>query len=130
MQKDFDKWNILKKKLDESGAKPPLVKERDIWWACVGENIGSEVRGKSDLFSRPVIVLKKLAHGFYFVIPTTTRIREGSWYVRFSHGGYEMAACLHQARVIDHRRLSTKIGTLDTDDFALVANGFAKLHIK
>jgi hypothetical protein len=30
---------------------------------------GSEIGGKSKLFSRPVIIFRKLAHGFYFVIP-------------------------------------------------------------
>jgi len=53
----------------------------------VGErwrNVGSEINGKSALFSRPVIIYKKLSHGFYFVIPTTTQKKEGSWFVRVS----------------------------------------------
>ncbi|MDP3735684.1 MAG: type II toxin-antitoxin system PemK/MazF family toxin [bacterium] len=107
---------------------PPLVSRSDIWWASVGENVGSEVDGKSGLFSRPVIIFKKLAHGFYFVIPTTTKVREGTWYVDVRHHGKNMAVCLHQARAIDHRRLSSKIGTLDDADMARVQHGFDALY--
>jgi mRNA interferase MazF len=70
----------------------------DIWWASVGQNVGSEINGKSRLFSRPVIIFKKLAHGFYFVIPTTTKPKVGSWYVPFRQADRMMIASLHQAR--------------------------------
>ena len=76
--KKFLEWIGLKERLDNNEHQPPHVSEGDIWWASVGENVGSEINGKNKLFSRPVIILKKLAHGFYFVIPTTTKIREGN----------------------------------------------------
>src|ERR1700688_3365238 len=38
--------------------------------------------GKANRFSLPVLILKKLAHGFFLVAPTTTQPREGTWYVR------------------------------------------------
>ena len=130
MEKDFDRWNKKKKALDVGTHQPPLVSEGEIWWASIGENVGSEIGGKSDLFSRPVIILKKLAHGFYFIIPTTTQMRNGSWYVSFRQKNQGMTACLHQARAIDHRRLSSKLGTLDDTDFERVVNGFGALYIK
>ena len=99
--KRFLLWFGLKQRLHEISSKPPLVSEGDIWWASVGENVGSEINGKSRLFSRPVIIFKKLSHGFYFVVPTTTRERSGSWFVGFRHQAKEMIACLHQARAID-----------------------------
>lgn len=81
MIKKFIKWIGLKEKLHSSDPRPPLVNERDLWWISIGENVGSEINGKSDLFSRPGIILKKLSHGFYLIVPTTTQKREGSWYV-------------------------------------------------
>lgn len=59
MLKRFLEWIKLKEKLNELESKAPLVKERDLWWASFGENIGSEINGKSSLFSRPALVLKK-----------------------------------------------------------------------
>jgi len=63
----FFGWLGFKKKIHERQQTPPLVSEREIWWASVGENVGDH--GKSALFSRPVIIYKKLSQGFYFVIP-------------------------------------------------------------
>lgn len=130
MHKDFDKWNEKKKVLDAGIHQPPLVSEGEIWWASIGENVGSEIGGKSDLFSRPVIIFRKFAHGFYFVIPTTTQERKGSWYVDFRHKGKSMTACLHHAKATDYRRLSSKLGTLDDEDFLRVVEGFSALYIK
>lgn len=118
----------LKEKLDIMDHKAPYVSEGDMWWASVGENVGSEIGGKNDLFSRPVIILKKLAHGFYFVIPTSTKTKEGTWYINFKHQTKEMIACLHQSRAIDHRRLSSKLGTLDAEDFVRIKTGFHSLY--
>jgi mRNA interferase MazF len=126
--KSFFEWFGLKQRLHDIKHEPPLVSERDIWWASIGENVGSEINGKSALFSRPVIVLKKLSHGFYFVIPTTTQVREGSWYVAFRQQGKDMLACLHQARAIDFRRLSSRLGKVDSDDFKRVKDGFRTLY--
>jgi mRNA interferase MazF len=124
----FLEWIGLKQKLHRGTQVPPLVSAGDIWWASIGENVGSEINGKSRLFSRPVIVFKKLAHGFYFVIPTTTKSKIGSWYVSFRQADRKMIASLHQARAIDHRRLSTKLGQLDDSDFQKVREGFWNLY--
>ena len=124
----FLEWIGLKQKLHQGTQSPPLVSAGDIWWASIGENVGSEINGKSRLFSRPVIIYKKLAHGFYFVIPTTTKSKVGSWFVPFRQADRNMVASLHQARAIDHRRLSTKLGQLDDSDFEKVREGFWKLY--
>jgi PemK-like, MazF-like toxin of type II toxin-antitoxin system len=67
-------------------------------------------------------------HGFYFVVPTTTKPKVGSWYVPFRQADRRMIASLHQVRAIDHRRLSTKLGQLDDSDFERVREGFWKLY--
>jgi mRNA interferase MazF len=126
--KRFAFWMLVKEELHLGDHKPPHVSEGDIWWASVGENVGSEINGKSALFSRPVLILKKLAHGFYFVVPTTTQDKEGSWYVPFRQNDRDMVACLHQARALDFRRLSSRLGTLDDEDFGRVKQGFARLY--
>ena len=76
--KRFLEWMCLKEKVHGGNHKAPHVSEGDIWWISIGENVGSEINGKSALFSRPAVIYKKLSHGFYLVIPTTTQLREGS----------------------------------------------------
>lgn len=126
--KRFLAWIGLKEKLHAIIHEAPFVSEGEIWWASIGENVGAEINGKSDYFSRPVIILKKLAHGFYFVIPTTTKTRSGTWYVNFNIQNKEMAGCLHQARSIDYRRLNNRLGELDGIDFCRVQTAFRKLY--
>lgn len=126
--KNFFAWIGLKEKLHEKKHRPPLVSTGDIWWASIGENVGSEINGKSDKFSRPVIILKKLSHGFYFVVPTTSQECHGSWYVAFQHKGRSMTTCLHQCHSIDYRRLFSKIGTLDDRDRTRITSGLKSLY--
>ena len=126
--KRFREWIGLKEILHNMQHRAPLVTEGEIWWASIGENIGSEINGKSRLFSRPVIIRKKLAHTFFLAIPTTTQQRTGSWYVAFRHKGKDMTACLHQTRAIDFRRLSSKLGELDNNDFKRVKDGLKTLY--
>ncbi len=128
--KRFLEWIGLKERLHEKVHQPPLVSRGDIWWVSIGENIGSEVNGKSDRFSRPAIIFKKLAHGFYLIIPTSTQIHEGTWYVPFRQKQQNIVACLHQIRTIDYRRLYSKIGTLDDEDFSRIKEGFRKLYAR
>ena len=91
--------------------------------------MGYEIDGKSKLFSRPVVIFKKLTHGFYFVIPLTTQLRDGSWYVSISQRKRAMRVCLHQSRAIDYRRLWSKLGELDDEDYQKVRDGFQGLYL-
>lgn len=126
--KGFDEWIHVKEKLHFKIHKPPLVSEGEIWWASLGENVGWEINGKSALFSRPVIIYKKLARGLYLAIPSTTQERKGTWFVSFRQQKKLTFACLHQIRTIDFRRLSSKLGRLDDSDFRRIKEGFNDLY--
>ena len=125
--KRFLDWIGLKEKLHSIIHKPPFVSEREIWWASLGENIGAEMNGKNERFSRPVLIFRKLANGFYLVIPVTTQIHHGTWFVNFKQKRVEMSACLHQVRSMDYRRLISCLGQLDDADFDRVEAGFLEL---
>ena len=57
--KRFTEWMTLKKQLDIRYRTPPDFKDGEVWWCHIGENVGSEISGKSDFFTRPVLILKK-----------------------------------------------------------------------
>jgi mRNA interferase MazF len=126
--KRFQEWFAVKPKLDESNSKPPFTKEGQMWWCSVGENIGTEISGKSSNFTRPVVILKKLSRYQFMVIPCSTKIKEGSWYVQFNHRDKKQVANLSQARTVDFRRLTTLMGDLDNKDFMDIKNGFLNLY--
>ena len=62
--KRFLEWIGLKERLHNAVHRPPLVSEGDMWWVSFGENVGSEINGKSDKFTRPAIILKSLRGDF------------------------------------------------------------------
>ena len=125
--KRFLEWIGIKQKLDNHEHRPPLITEGDLWWCAIGETVGIEVGGKSKDFTRPVIILKKFGRLGFMVVPTTTKEREGSWYVSFLHQGVKETAMLSQARVLSYKRLHSKMGTLDDEDFKKVKEAFSRL---
>lgn len=66
MSKKFNEWNKLKTILHNNN-KEQYFKERDIFWASVGVNIGYEQDGKGEIFSRPVLVVKKYSRNIFLV---------------------------------------------------------------
>jgi mRNA interferase MazF len=128
--KKFTEWFRIKERLDFKKPKIPQVSEGQIWWANLGENIGREINGKGSQFTRPVIIYKKFAQDYYFVIPVTTQIQNGNWYIPFMFKGIQQIACLHQARSIDYRRLDSKFGETLPTDFSRIQIGFEAVYKK
>lgn len=124
----FIDWIKLKIRLDSETPKPPLVNERDLWWISFGKNVGFEIDGKSELFSRPGVILKKLSSTFYLVAPTTSRERSGNWYVKITQVNKISYVCLHQIRTIDYRRPSNMIGQIESSEFLKIKEGFTNLY--
>ena len=60
----FGSWTKLKIRLHVSEDEPVYFREKEIWWASLGANIGYEQDGKNDNFERPVLILKSLIKMF------------------------------------------------------------------
>lgn len=127
--KRFLEWIRLKEKLHRSIFKPPLITEGDIWWASLGENVGKEINGKSELFSRPVLIFRKLSRETFLGLPLTTQKRKGTWYISIRQGNKNVVVVLSQARVLDAKRLSSRIGSIDDEDMKKTKTGFARLFL-
>ena len=117
MQKDFDGWNKKKKNINDQ-QMPPFCHERELWWCALGLNIGYEQDGSSLDYRRPILVLKGLSKQTCLIIPLTTSTNIHKF--RPSVGlveDKEACALLSQMRVIDTKRLVSKIGSLDQKIF-------------
>ena len=125
----FNKWNKQKKMLHFS-EKSPLFSENEVWWCGVGENVGVEINGKNQRFSRPVYVYKKLSRHSFLGIPMTSKYKSGSWYVTVPFKGKNSTAVLSQIRIISARRLYERMGELDEVDSEKIDAGFRELYIK
>jgi len=117
MNKDFDRWNKTKKYL-HARKDAPFYSEREIWWCSLGVNIGFEQDGSDEEHRRPVLILKGLSRTTCFIVPLTTAPHDHP--MRPSIGRVEekeARALLSQIRVIDSKRLVSKIGYLNISIF-------------
>jgi mRNA interferase MazF len=104
MQKDFEKWNQLKQKIDSTN-RQIIYKDRDVWWCSIGINIGHEENGKNDFFTRPILILRKFNKQIFLGVPLTTKCKENKFYFRINFKDKEQSAMLSQIRVFESKRL-------------------------
>lgn len=118
--KQFDEWNEVKKKTEHND-KFLQFKEREIYNAKIGENVGFEQGGKGEDFARPVLVIKRLSKEIFFGVPLSTTPREGSFFFGFQFlEGIHSTALLVQTRLFSSKRLLNKIGMIPKNDFEVL----------
>ena len=120
MKKNFQKWHIRKEELRERETERLYFYEREIWWCCLGLNIGFEQDGKNDQFERPVLILKKFNKDVLWALPLTSKNKIGKYYYQFEYKGRKYSVILSQLKLISSKRLLRKIRTFPRDDFRKV----------
>jgi mRNA interferase MazF len=115
----FINWTKLKIRIHISGDINFYFKEREIWYASLGENIGFEENGKNDTFERPVLVFKKFNKNLLWAVPLTSQLKTGTYYYYYYFGfnDKKSSLILPQLRAISSKRLIRKIGILSVKDF-------------
>lgn len=124
--KDFDSWNIEKKKMHNEGMQK-LFHEREIWWVSFGVNIGREQDGRGDNFERPIVILRTLSPDTFICLPLSTKKRLPNFQSAVTHEEIHGFALLDQIRVIDSKRLLRKIGTMNLDEFSILKEKMKKM---
>jgi hypothetical protein len=123
MEKDFDRWNELKKQVNAAEALP-LYHAREIWWAHLGVNVvrdGAVLRapGLDYQGPQPVRLSGCAAHHF--------QKRDRLYITAGVVEGKRAAAIVSQIRLIDTRRLINKVGTLERALFDPIRKAARKL---
>lgn len=123
--KEFSKWHILKSTI-ESRNRVVFCKSREIWWASLGQNIGSEQDGKNDLFERPVLIMKVYNNEILLAVPISTKKYLHYSNFRISINGKDSCLLLQQARVISSKRLIRKVIRIEKAIFKIILELFVK----
>ena len=115
LKSSFQKWMPIKERIDGRVISKDLyVHTGEVWWVSWGKNIGFEQDGKSDIFTRPTVVIKVLSRNTFLVAPLTTVNKEHKFRIKMSDfGGKESKAIISQIRVVDIKRFQKKIGKVD-----------------
>lgn len=130
MLKRFLEWFGLKQNIHSKEHTPPLFKEGEIWWCHIGENIGMEINGKGEIFTRPIYIFRKYDRYSFLGLPLSTKLKSGSWYMPIYFKEMSQIIVLSQGRTCDYRRLKEKIGQLSKTDIETMRVRYLNLHIK
>lgn len=119
MFKRFIDWIYLKNNIDKK-ERFIQIKEGEVYWCFLGENIGDEENGKGDVFRRPVLVFKKFNNSIFWGIPMSTKNKDSIYYVKVLLKDVEQSAMVSQLRILDTKRLDVNIGYISKIDFLRV----------
>ena len=111
MEKNFDKWNELKKKIEFEKSEPDKYpKMGEVWMCSLGRNIGYEQNGSEDNFSRPVLIIKKFNNQMFWCIPLSTKQKKFDFYYNYTDpNNQKVSAILAQMRLISVKRLKRNL---------------------
>lgn len=127
MKKDFNRWNEKKQELD-ADPKAPLFKEGQVWWCSIGVNVGFEIFGKSEVFTRPVLILRKYNNQTFFGLPMTSKRKDHPSCYAFDFQEEKGSIILNQGRTLDAKRLADLMGELPESTFQKVRQAFKNFH--
>ncbi|MBI5470598.1 hypothetical protein HY968_04760, partial [Candidatus Kaiserbacteria bacterium] len=82
LEKDFDRWNGIKKSVNVSSVGDVYFYEREVWWVHLGANVGFEQDGTGEKFDRPVVIIKKYNPQVFLAVPLSTTKKQGKYYFR------------------------------------------------
>jgi len=120
--KIFVDWTKIKVMVHLS-SKEVYPKNREIWWASLGQNVGIEINGKNENFERPVLVLKVFNKDFILIVPISSTKKEGKYYFIFKNTeNKDNIIVLSQIKSISSKRLIRKVGEVSAEDFIKIKN--------
>lgn len=124
---EYDKWNNKKKEI-QINMKNKYYHPREIWWCCLGINIGHEQDGEGKTYERPILIIKALSRDTCIVVPLTTSNRGNDYCIYIADiCGKISYALIDQIRVIDTKRLINKIHYLEMNIFRLVVKSIKNM---
>ena len=126
MVKKFIGWIFDKIYIDtrERGIE---IKESEVYWCSIGENIGDEENGKGENFRRPVLIFKKFNNKIFWGIPMSSKIKENPYYAKVLLKGIYRSVMLSQLRLFDTKRLHEKIGYISNEDMLSVKESVIRI---
>jgi mRNA interferase MazF len=120
MDFEYDNWNTVKKRIENSDHIAPYYKDGDIWWISIGYNIGCEIYGKGKDYARPVLVLKRFNQESFIGVPLSSKYHRSRYYIPIIVKNKKVFALISQIRLFSTKRMIYKHTELDVKDYRRV----------
>ena len=106
--KDFDKWNEIKKEINDVETEIS-IRAGEVRWVSFGVNIGSEIDGKGDSFNLPALVVSVFGSRLALVVPLTSKSKSIPGYMPFEWKGKTDMLCVNQVRIVSQKRIFSRL---------------------
>lgn len=123
--KDFDQWNVVKKRLNQENRKV-YIRAGEIRWVSFGINIGSEIDGKGVSFTRPALIVHVIGSHLALAIPMSTRMKDITGYIPFEWKGVTSALCIHQIKIVSQKRILSRRGKVSEQRLKKIKSAVTK----
>ena len=127
MQKDFDKWNKEKKRMQKFHVKFLAFHEREIWWCSIGLNLGDENDGKYEFYERPVLIIKKFNKRLAWILPMSSRLKNNQYFHLYNHNGETSSIIISQLRLVSVKRFRRFKAKMGRSEFNLIIKKLKQL---
>ena len=118
MNKDYKIWSGKKTEIENTYKIRVFFHAREVWWCSMGSNIGYEEDGKGNNFARPVLIFKKFNKDICWALPLSTKLKTNKFYAPvYLEDRIQRVALISQLRLIDVKRLITKIGFIKQNNY-------------
>lgn len=130
---EFVAWLKVKVRIHITDISGLSFKPREVWWASVGLNVGSEQNGKDEKFQRPVLVLRKFGQHIFWAIPLTSKKKNNKYRFEIKYKEYsenidgkwigedkDGIIILNQLKTMSSKRLIRKMGVVSEKDFNVI----------
>lgn len=125
--KDFDQWNLVKKQINQNNTTTH-IRAGEIRWTAFGVNIGSEIDGKGDSFTRPVLIIHVIGSHLALVVPMSTKIKSVPGYIPFTWKDSTTSLCLHQIKIISQKRILSRKGRISEIKLKAIKDEIIKFY--
>jgi mRNA interferase MazF len=127
--KDYNTWMKEKGRINSrTDSNSIFFQEQEIWWCYLGANVGFEEDGKGKKYMRPILILKKFSKNTFIGLPLTTIKSKNKYVLRCdSEDCVFRQVLLSQLKMIDFRRLSTKITIVSKESFSIIRKAIRNL---
>lgn len=109
--KYFDKWNFLKKRINSKNNRK-YIRKGEIYWASIGVNVGSEIDGKGDTYTRPVLIIDTVGDKLCLVVPLTTNNKKSPRKYSLFLNNRLSSIYLDQIKIISTKRILDRVGKI------------------
>ena len=117
--KNFDEWNLVKKKI-ENEERSITLRKGEVRWCSLGVNVGAEIDGKGVGFTRPVLILRVIGNKLALVAPLSTKIKEIPGYIKIKIKNKDVSICANHIKIISQKRIFERHTKLPNNTFLTV----------